>query len=176
MGMRRVLVVVAVVAALAGAGGCGVSREQADAQERAELLARPSVESMLGRLDAMLAEIRQRWQDELGIDGWTTDGDRIGSGCGNNMRDVGERYTGMWSREGPIPDEKWLRAREIVGEVGARYGFEPPFAVVSRPGIHDAYVHGPYGAEVSFGSGVNVTLGAWTGCHPLAAAKSGAGG
>lgn len=173
----RFRLAVLVLAAGVAFSGCSTSLEPylPEPQEVSveELWMRPSSEDAAAELESMLAEVRSRFESELSLGGWevATAGSR--SGCGMNVGpEFEERNVVTWKRAtGPIPDEDWLRALEIVTEVGEKYGFGAPQVVEARPGQYDATAFAPQtAASMNIGSQRLATMTARTGCHPTAAA------
>ena len=136
-------------------------------QQRAELAARPHLSAATADLDAMLAEIRTRLSNEVGIIGWYSPDSRGEAGC-YGFDDVGEAHTAStadWVHDGAIPELQWPHARAVITEVAAHHGFDIGAEPVSRPGLHAIRSTGPYGASLIFDAGDNVSMVMISGCH-----------
>lgn len=140
-----------------------------DREERlAELRARPDQATAAAELRSLVDQVRGRLETELGIDGWFPFGRGPSrSACIGNtdIKNAEEMGLKNWGRTGPIPDNQWPRAVQILIDVTAPHGFDRPSSPVSRPGQHDVTIRNQYGAEISLGTSVNTSIGGRTGCH-----------
>jgi hypothetical protein len=150
--------------------------ETVDAQ--AKLASRPTSEEMVTRYDQMQQRIRDRIDAELGPHTWFQANDGAESTCGFDFpTSLGGRtvHLPLWGFEGNIPDQDWPRARQLVADIAAKYGFASAGAQIDTPGRHDAGgIDTTLGAYYRFGTAVNTSIQVTTGCHlPAEAANAG---
>lgn len=75
---------------------------------------------------------------------------------------------------GGVPDERWMRAAELVVTTAADYGFGAAEIVVDEPGQHEIVLRGERGSQLRFSTLTNATIALETGCHlPVATAAGG---
>lgn len=139
-----------------------------------ELMKRPDIDQAVTSYTEMTTKIRDRLTTDTGR-AWEQRSEGGGTSCGNEFpgvdEDGGKRTLPRWMLAGNLTDQQWPQAETSVGEIAAGYGFNPrPEVVVDRPGEHDVVFRKPDGAWVGFGTAVNTTLTAATGCHLTAKA------
>jgi hypothetical protein len=156
--------------------GCGIelsdtprelSQEERVTQQ-AELAARPSLETMVARYEEMQQRIRDRLDTEIGPFAWKVVRDGDQGGCGANFPGMGglTRDLPPWGFDANIPDTDWPRAKQIVTEITAEYGFETPTLQIDRAGYHKTTGAGlELGAHYELGTQINTTMQVTTGCH-----------
>lgn len=66
---------------------------------------------------------------------------------------------------GPVPDDKWPAALQIVKDGAARLGAADITTLSDQPGDHDVMLGGADGLEVEFGTKVNTILSAKSDCR-----------
>lgn len=159
----------AALAALALLTACiGPTPQEERMNAEAELAARPTSEEMISRYDRMQQRVRDALDAELGPVTWYLV-DSGGEGtCGGAFAGIGGRnvYMDPWAFDGNIPDDRWPRARQIVADIAADYGFTPAGLQIDEPGRHSTNgVDDTLGAHYNFGTHVNTSLQVTTGCH-----------
>jgi len=101
--------------------------------------ARPRTGEMVARYEQMQQRIRDQLDAELGPFPWQvrSEGDR--TGCGGEFADSAGVvvYLPRWGFEGGIPDADWPRAKQIVTEITAEYGFTTATLQIDRTGDHE---------------------------------------
>ena len=91
-------------------------------------------------------------------DGWTD--------CGGDY--AGTRGRAAYFQlgfKGPVPDDKWDRAVQIVRDGAKQFGANDFGVMKNNPGDHDVYVSGPDGVEFKFGTQVDAVLTAQSDCR-----------
>lgn len=158
----------ATLAVLLACGGPPAMPGPTPEQQRAELAARPDIDTASAQLDVLLAEYRDRLQTELGLDGWG-DPDQGGTNACARYLAVHEALQNNisgWSRDGGVPEQGWPHALRILTEITGRAGFDPPVTLIDRPGsTHVVILSRPDGAAVRLYSYLRTVIGATTGCH-----------
>lgn len=66
---------------------------------------------------------------------------------------------------GPVPDDQWSSAVQLVTDNAARCGATNLTVVVDEPGEHGVVLTGPDGLEFEFGTKVRTILSAKSGCR-----------
>ena len=61
---------------------------------------------------------------------------------------------------GPVPDESWPQALDVVQRGAAQLGATDITTLVDRPGDHDVVIGGPDGGTVEFGTKAAAVLSA----------------
>jgi hypothetical protein len=153
--------------------GCAVALPAPTTQEApmdpaAELAARPRLEEVVARYEQMQQRLGDRLDAELGPHAWYQDRDAGDSPCSSPYDDAGGRQwrSGGWKFDGPIPDRDWPRARQILAEITAEYGFTLDGLAVDQPGRHTVNGVDPVlGAHFEFGSQDHTRIYVKTGCH-----------
>ena len=169
---RVVRTVMCVVLALCCTGllaGCGGRAEEEKVKDpQAELNARPTSSEITARYEEMQQRIRQRLDTELGPFAWKVFRPAGESTCAPEFDGLGgkEVYLPSWGFDGGISDAAWPRAKQIVTEVVAQYGFTTPTLQIDRPGNHETGAADlALGAQFNIGTAGNVTMQVTTGCH-----------
>lgn len=145
-------------------------------QQFSDMMTRPDIDQITQRYNDMLTTLRDRLVAELGTNPWIERPNSSGSaGCGEypdvEPEDKESRHTSRWALDRNLSDEKWPGAVQIFAEVTGAQGFEtPPQVIVNQPGDHEITTADPFGGDVIFGTKLNSTLQARTGCHPTAEA------
>jgi hypothetical protein len=165
----RICRTAAALALLGGlAGGCATPSGGTSMDPQAELDARPRSAEMVSRYEQMQQRIRGRLDAELGPFSWQvrSEGDR--AGCGGEFANSAGMvvYLPRWGFDGGISDADWPRARQIVGEITAEYGFTTPTLQIDRPGDHEtSAADEALGAQYNFATQANTSIAVTTGCH-----------
>ncbi|HEV7975251.1 LppA family lipoprotein [Amycolatopsis sp.] len=174
---RRFTIPAALCALTLLLGGCTSEDPKGDAvnNQFAELMKRPDIEQVEAEYQNMLASIREKLVNEIGIAPWIPkDSQPSASACGGEFTEItteGQRRNYSSGRSpGNLPDGQWSRAVALVGETAGQHGFGAPEIIVDRPGDHEAVYKSTTGAELIFGTGTNTTLSVTTGCHLTAEA------
>jgi Lipoprotein confined to pathogenic Mycobacterium len=167
-GTRRRAAALALLAGLLA--GCTTPSGGNGMDPAVELAARPSSHEMITRYEQMQQRIRDRLDTELGPFQWVVDpdgGDQ--AGCGgrfSNLTGV-TVYLPPWAFDDAIPDRDWPRAKQIVTEITAEYGFGTPTLQVDKPGQHStSAADAVLGAQYNFGTQKATSMQVTTGCHP----------
>jgi hypothetical protein len=134
----------------------------------AELAARPRLEEMVARYEQMQQQLGDRLDAELGPHLWYQDREASNSPCSSPYDDVNGRQwrSGGWKFDGPIRDQDWPRALQILAEVTAEYGFTLDGLAIDQPGRH--HVNGfdhDLDAHFEFGTQDHTRIYVKTGCH-----------
>lgn len=138
-----------------------------------ELKSRPTLEQIITRYEQMQQRVFDALSTELGPFTWEPRHEGTASLCGQGFpSDTSGRRTSLplWAFEGSIPDAQWPRAVQIVADITAEYGFDPPKILADRPGQHAIAGAGEYGANYRFSGQINTSWQIATGCHLPAAA------
>lgn len=173
MRTRLVPALVALAAVLSGCTGGGEdgSSESPGSQEQVETVdARPQMEDVLDRYEAMEREMIAALETELPGLTWQMDTEDIGmtrslcieAGLGDDAEEVD--LATLWA-SGTLDPASWHRAVEIVQEVGHRFGFTEKSTVVDRADDLEVVGEDEYGGRYRFGMAVNTILLVRTGCH-----------
>ena len=168
IGMIRGVVVVAVlVGALTSCSG-GNGEPVQDPQ--AVLDGRLTSQEITARYEQMEQRIRDQLNAELGPFTWEnypTHGRE--STCGGDFTALdGMKEVTMqpWFFKGGISDADWPRAKRIVNQVIAEYGFTTPTLQIDKPGYHEtSAVDLTLGAHFNMGTEANTSMQTTTGCH-----------
>lgn len=165
---RRRLRATAFVVAVAISSGCSHGMSTEELEE--EMTARPPMEQMLDRYEAMRREMVQALDVEIGGLRWAADPVQMGasrSGCstGGAITEAQEVETIGLLAEGTYESADWHRSAALVLEVGRRFGFDDTATVVDRPGDFEVVGADEYGAVFHYGMAVNTILTLRTGCH-----------
>lgn len=71
-----------------------------------------------------------------------------------------------WGFDAGIPDAVWPRAKQIITEITAEYGFETPTLQIDEPGRHRTTgADLELGAHYEFVTEINTVMQVTTGCH-----------
>ena len=154
--------------AVAISSGCSHGMSTEELEE--EMTARPPMEQMLDRYEAMRREMVQALDVEIGGLRWAADPVQMGasrSGCstGGAITEAQEVETIGLLAEGTYESADWHRSAALVLEVGRRFGFDDTATVVDRPGDFEVVGADEYGAVFHYGMAVNTILTLRTGCH-----------
>ncbi|MBO1751413.1 hypothetical protein J4G33_06310 [Actinotalea sp. BY-33] len=130
--------------------------------------ARPSMEQVLDRYEAMQVEIVEALEADPGGLVWEPDAEGFGltrSGC-PEVSAAAETATfrGLLAR-GSYEGEARDRFLEVVEDVSARHGFSEVTTVVERPDGVRRVAEDEFGGRVYFGTATNSTILVMTGCH-----------
>ncbi|MFP5336489.1 MAG: LppA family lipoprotein [Actinomycetes bacterium] len=149
-------------------GACAMGNDEpTEAELRAELAARPSIDEATAAQDEMLAEIRTAVDAAIGPQDWVREDAVSESGCREFPGSQGmERSSDRWVIEGGVTDQEWDLLEQAVTTVAGERGFQPPSIVRDEPGGHRLMISRDDGAIVDLGSSANLVLSARTGCHP----------
>ncbi|MER5389938.1 LppA family lipoprotein [Saccharopolyspora sp. NPDC002686] len=150
------------------------SFEGNEAEQREELLRRPSMEEASARYLEMLGRMRDALTAEFPSLQWVQDDDLRSSGCPEfpaYRSDGASQTLGLWSANGNLPDDQWPRAQQIAEDVSREYGFGPVRTIVSRPSDHQVVGFDQYGATYKLGTAKNTVLNGTTSCHLPQAVK-----
>lgn len=180
---RRSAAAVALVTAAAVLGGCmsvGGGERYSDeeaARQTATLMARPSLEEMIVRAEAMGREIRSAISSAVPVGPWRQSRPPASaSNCDGFSYTYGQGWSvGFWVVDGGIPDDLWPGALAAMRSVTDRHGFGEPIVIVDRPADHDLRVYGPDDAYVVFGTRKAALLDVVTGCYLPEARRAGQG-
>jgi hypothetical protein len=130
--------------------------------------ARPRTGEVVARYEQMQQRIRDQLDSELGPFPWQvrSEGDR--AGCGGEF--AGSPgvvvYLPRWGFEGGIPDADWPRAKQIVTDITAEYGFTTATLQIDRAGDHEtSAADEALGAQYNFATQANTSIAVTTGCH-----------
>ncbi|ORV97466.1 LppA family lipoprotein [Mycobacterium kyorinense] len=87
-------------------------------------------------------------------------------GCGGKYSHTrGKQVYQLIAFSGPIPDDKWSQALQIVKEGVARFGATHLGVFHDQPGFHDIYLDGPDGVDFQLGTQVASSLSAKSDCR-----------
>lgn len=138
-----------------------------EAELRAELAARPSIDEATAAQEEMLTEIRTAVDAAIGPQDWVREDAVSESGCRDFPGNDGmKRGSDRWVIEGGVTDQEWDLLERVVSTVTGEHGFQPPSVVRDEPGGHRLMISRADGAIVDLGSSTNLVLSARTGCHP----------
>ncbi len=178
--LRRRRAAGVLAAALLALTACTTSAPVSSAPEkpvdqRAVVLARPSLEQALSRYQEMQHRIQTELDAALGPHRWEQIDPGSENGCGrlfHDVRDGETRIMPLIGFRGGIPDPQWPAAEKIVTAAFADYGFTTAGQLrIDKPGRHELFAHDPsLDADFSFGAVLNTSFQTRTGCH-LPAAK-----
>lgn len=180
---RRSVAAVALVTAAVVLGGCmsiGGGERYSDeeaARRTAILMARPSLEEMIVRAEAMGHEIRSAISSAVPVGPWRQSRPPSSAGnCDGFSYTYGQGWSiGFWVIDGGIPEELWPGALAAMRSVTDRHGFGDPIVVVDRPGDHDLRIYGPDDAYVVLGTRNDALLDVVTACYLPEARRPGPG-
>jgi Lipoprotein confined to pathogenic Mycobacterium len=164
--VARVIVALCCAGLVAGCGQRGEGKKVEDPQ--AELDARPTSLEVTARYEEMQQRIRERLDAEFGPFAWKIFRPASESTCAPEFSGLGGKEVWMpsWGFEGAIPDADWSRAKQIVNEIIAQYGFTSPTLQIDRPGDHETSAADlTLGAQFNLGTAGNTTMQVTTGCH-----------
>ena len=171
----RLAAAIALAAALTTALATGCTTEgpamdpAAQPDPAAQLAARPSSQQIVTRYEQMEQRIRDRLDAEIGPFVWEVKRNGEQGGCGANFPNLGgvTTYLPSWGFDGNIADADWPRAKQIVTQIIAEYGFTSPTLQIDKPGQHETSAADlALGAQFDLGTKVNTTMQTTTGCHP----------
>lgn len=95
--------------------------------------------------------------------------DNSWSGCPTDYPGIDtQQVYQMIGFSGPIPDDKWSHALQIVKDGAARFGATHFGAFHDAPGNHDIYLAGPDGIEFRLGTQAAASLTAKSDCRIVA--------
>ena len=122
--------------------------------EAAQQQYRTAVTQMASQIAALVPGLT--WS--MDQDGWTD--------CGAEyVRTRGRAAYFQVGFKGPVPDEKWDQAVQIVKDGAKQFGANDFGVMKDSPGDHDVYVDGPDGVEFKFGTQVDAVLTARSDCR-----------
>ena len=160
---------IAVPALLVALGtGCASRPEETRMDSAAELASRSTSAEAVTRYEQMQKQIRDQLDATIGPRSWKVN--RVGDQalCGGRFNNSGGIvvYLPAWGFLGPIPDADWPRAKQVITDIAARYGFTQPTLQIDQPGHHETSSLDPtLGAQFGFVAGGNIDMQATTGCH-----------
>ena len=163
-----VLAIVLVLTGCAGPLGGGSKVSMEDAVK--ELQARPDIEQTMIKYNQLMTDIKNALTTAGVTGAWEQSHDAGAGACndygneGANELNAENRSTPSWASTG-IPEADWPRALEILKRVTAAAGFTTMEVPQNKPGNHDLFIQGPYGAVLDFGTQVNTVMSIRSGCH-----------
>lgn len=141
-----------------------VSPEQISQLEN-ELRQRPPLEAAHTQYEAAIRQMADRITALVSGLTWTLD-QNTWTGCGGNYaRTSGKQVYQMAVFTGPIPEQNWPRAVQIVKDGAASYGAGNFGAVKDQPGDHDVYISGADGVQFQLATQKASTLTAKSDCR-----------
>lgn len=150
-------------------GACGSTDDTPQKEPEEQMQARPSMEEVLDRYDAMRRAMVDALDTELGGITWYPDPESgiSGASCSEpgaptDAQDV--QLVSLYA-DGTYDPAQWQRSIQIVQDVGRAYGFTEVGTVVDQPDDLEVYGEDEYGARYRFGMAVNSVLALRTGCH-----------
>lgn len=149
--------------------GCAPSEGKPAVKDpQAELDARPTSQEITARYEQMQQRIREQLDAELGPFTWGVRSAATESTCSPEFSGLNGTEVTMprWGFDGGIPDTDWSRAKQIVTDIIAEYGFTTPTLQIDRPGDHETSAADlALGAQFWMGTEVNTLIRVHTGCH-----------
>lgn len=145
-------------------------------QQFATLLQRPDIDQALARHNEMRGKIRDALTTELPTPPWNDSGrgDSVGS-CARSFPDIHphdgqEVHPASWiSAIAPTP-EQWAKAKTIISDIAAPYGFTKVTLSSDKPGNYQFNLADNDGAELAVGAAKALVLAINTSCHLTAEA------
>jgi hypothetical protein len=176
--MRRPMVWLAVLVCVL-AVGCGtgggdmylgggedgnVSPEQI-AQMENDLRSKPSFEAAKAEYQTAMRQMADRIAALVPGLTWNLE-ENSWEGCGGRYSHThGKQVYQLIVFSGPIPDDKWPQALQVVKDGAARFGATHFGVFHDQPGFHDIYLDGPDGVDFRFGTQVASSLSAKSDCR-----------
>lgn len=132
-----------------------------------DLRSKTSAEETLVRYEALLAQTADRITALVHGLSWQWAYEDTTVSCPGPLADTGavQILTRHVVFDGPIPDEQWSAAVDIVAKHAAELGADSRFAYVDKPGDHDIAISGDKGVEIRFGTKTAANLSARSDCH-----------
>jgi hypothetical protein len=141
-----------------------VSPEQI-AQMENDLRSKPSFEAAKVEYETAMRQMADRIAALVPGLSWSMEENSWG-GCGGKYSHThGKQVYQMIVFSGPIPDDKWPQALQIVKGGAALFNATRSGIFKDQPGDHDIYLAGPDGVDFRFGTQVAAVLSAKSDCR-----------
>jgi hypothetical protein len=144
----------------------------------ATLMQRPDIDKAAQQYQQMSIELRAALTTAIPtLASWSQAEGELNSACGSDYPGIG--FNGQ-TRDLPtyvvavaVTDAQWEQALNTVGQVAAKYGFDPrPQRLHDAPGNHDAIFHNVHDdGSITLDTEKQMVLGVSIACHLTAAAK-----
>lgn len=173
MVVSALVLVLAVVTACSSGGPMTREerRERPLDEQRAELMARPTNAEIRATYDRMLADVRARLGERLGLQPWVEDPGSVSrSGCSDFADGLGgaSGSGATWYHRRSVSDTQWPELLRVVEQVLVGYGFQPLERVNEQPASQTAVTTDRYGATFEVGNGsAAASIDVYLGCHPV---------
>lgn len=132
-----------------------------------DLQSKASAEETLVRYQALLAQTADQITALVPGLSWQWTYEDTTASCPGPLADTGavQILTRHVVFDGPIPDEQWPAAVDIVAKHAAELGADKRFTYIDKPGDHDIAISGGNGVEIRFGTKTAANLSARSDCH-----------
>ncbi|MFC3452505.1 LppA family lipoprotein [Amycolatopsis speibonae] len=158
------------------ASGPGKDTMPTQQQQFATLLQRPDIDQALTRHNEMRGKIRDALTSELPTPPWKDSGrgDSVG-GCARSFPNIHpydgqEVHPASWVSAIALTPEQWAKAKTIITESAAPYGFTTVTLSSDKPGNYQFNLTDKDGAELAIGADKALVMAITTSCHLTAEA------
>ncbi len=144
----------------------------------ATLMQRPDIDQATAQYQQLSSELRQALSSAIPtLTPWSQFQGAVNAACGSDYPGIGDSgeilHLPIYTAPAGVTDAQWDQALNTVGQVAAKYGFDPkPQRLHDAPGDHDAIFHNVNDdGAITLDTAGQTVLGVSIGCHLTAAAK-----